>query len=246
MSAAASVVVEFDQKRDSGDAPSCIPRGCRCSCLERNRLQELVLSDLWRQIQTTPNAGSGYVYSATSGKLPLALIVDFVLAVVVVGPLITSCWRSGWMAADAAADALPAESRIVSFGCVACGLVSANALSLTTPSLERLAAYGRGSKCRFFVVSKLFTLVSFACCMLLWKGWWDVCDVLCADWPAEVEVTALAGSTAVIGALRHSRSLVGFPLSYCLDEATTYFHVRTFSKDNGVSFCSIGYPCVCF
>jgi hypothetical protein len=151
----------------------------------------------------TPAAATAATHDNNSGVFRL-LVLDFVLGHVVVGPLITACWRAAWIGFNLFVDGYlfinnPGMGTAV---CVLIGIVATNCLCVfvspylslweeesakkrerckKTGSVECLSVSGGGNTLCFYFVSRCYTLFTFLSVMIFWKGWWDVCELEGAD-----------------------------------------------------------------
>ena len=59
--------------------------------------------------------------------------------------------------------------------CVSIGVLLGNVLAALAHRMRAMAKGLQGLS--FVLVTRLFTLLSFACTIILWKGWWNVCEL---------------------------------------------------------------------
>ncbi len=191
-------------------------------------LRDLVLADVC--FQTTGSTPKASVPSTAKLRrwLPASLAADFLFAQLLLGPLITACWRGAWLTFNLfldGDDGVP--SWRVALGCVCAGFLLTNALAQTRPlwgAVPEGAEAKKGHRLRFFLKSRCYTVVSFFSTMVLWKGGWDVWSLASEDHA----VTGACGLTAgivLLTGLRRVRAGVGFALAFTVDEAATYFRI---------------------
>ena len=171
------------------------------------------------------------------------LVLDFLLGQLVLGPLITACWRGAWIGFNVALDdhVLRHASPLANTAaCVFLGLVAVNALYRLCPVIRACALRAAESRVRFFVVSRAFTFLSFGSSMMLWKGWWQFCDLLTGStWTGAAGLLMLAFPVMVI--MGGTRSCIGFPLSLCVDDSDTYVNLTYYSTSWTKSKVSLGF-----
>ena len=197
------------------------------------------LSTLFRRDVLLHLHSNSQVFSLTSHDRPMFcfLVADFFLGHLLVGPLITVCWRAAWIGFNQLVDDYlfrfnPAAGTAV---CVVIGVAATNALcAFVAPYLvlweealrrsSRAAAERKrqvANAAQYFAVSRVYTLVSFLSCMILWKGWWDVCEREGFDVDTGLFMFVI-GLMSLVG-LRSSRTAVAFPLVFSTDRKRDYF-----------------------
>ncbi len=177
--------------------------------------KDLVVNDICRQVDTPPTA------KFKRWLLP-SMCADYVLAQLVIGPLITSCWRSAWLSFNLL---IGGPSFITASICVISGLALANLLCQTGHLWTSISGQSSRSL-KFFLTSRSYTVFSFGSSMVLWKGAWDLCKLLKFGKNFEVALVVLALGTLSSAVLRHSRAGVGFPLVFSAsDEPSSYYKV---------------------
>ena len=170
--------------------------------------------------------------SSNGRRIVPFLVLDLVIGHLVVGPLITACWRAAWIGLrlllDFHFEAFPGAGTAV---CVFTGIVATNILcAVASPLLndwEEATNDGRFiSRLNFCLVSRFYTLATFLSNIILWKGWWEVSK--CAGNDVDTGLFTLTVGLMTLVCLRSGRSAVGFPLVFQTDRRTGYFRREMF------------------
>ena len=160
------------------------------------------------------------------------LVTDLVIGHLVIGPLITACWRAAWIGLRLLLDFHFEEAPGVGAAiCVFAGVVATNTLcALASPLLdaweeatgdERLI-----SRLNFCLVSRFYTATTFLSNIILWKGWWEVSKYAGSD--VDTGLFTLAIGLMTLVCLRSGRSAMGFPLVFQTDRRMGYFRREMF------------------
>ena len=157
------------------------------------------------------------------------LVLDLVVGHLVIGPLITACWRAAWISLDLCFEAAPGG--VGTAACVLTGVVASNVLLFASPALdtwEESTSDDRRfiSGFVFYLVSRCYTVASFLSSIVLWKGWWEVSK--CAGSDVDTGLFTLVIGLMTLVCLRSGRSAMAFPLVFQTDRRTGYFHRQTF------------------
>lgn len=82
-------------------------------------------------------------------------------------------------------------------------------------------------KFKFVLLSRLFTLSSFCSTVVLWKGWWDACEVMFMVPNQMAHLTSLALMLVVVilgmTLAGYARSNLAFPLVFSIDQEHKYY-----------------------
>jgi len=169
------------------------------------------------------------------------IAADFILGQVILGPLITCCWRSAWTLLDVLLDAASNLAPEWALGalCAAFGVTCANLLSLFGAHMAARAAgvlnrkaRSSSSHARFLLISRCFTILSFSTAVMTWKGGWASVEIVLGHGPRAGLIAAAFG---VLGAAMtgHARALVAWPLNIGLDRVgDEYFRAREIKGQN--------------
>ena len=110
-------------------------------------------------------------------SLPLSLLADFLLGQFLISPLLTMCWRSGWLLADWIFDSLLPANKTM-------GFVISLALGTFLTIIFRFIIFVPStflssiSVVAQFVISRVFTVMYFCAYMMMWRGWWNILALL--------------------------------------------------------------------
>ena len=159
------------------------------------------------------------------------LIYDFLLAQLVIGPLYIFTWRGTWQNADALFDQQIFSGNLyMSTLCVLClGTMVSASLTFTQYKIKAWAL--NGSQPRFFLISRLFTVMGFYSDLLIWKGIWGFFDYIVYRRVNGTWVTSLCTSiisTLILFMLRSVKSSIGSPMGMGIDRRKLYVSVSTF------------------
>jgi len=105
------------------------------------------------------------------------LLLDLLLGQFIICPLITCCWRSGWLLGDYLIDSLllPGKPNL--------GILLSVGLGTTITGLLRCVNFAPGLPTSLpsvphVLISRTFTIVYFCTYMLVWRGWWGLLTFL--------------------------------------------------------------------
>ena len=159
------------------------------------------------------------------------LIYDFLLAQLVIGPLYIFTWRGTWQNADALFDQqIFSGDLYMSTLCVLLlGTMVSASLTFTQYKIKAWAL--NGSQSRFFLISRLFTVMGFYSDLLIWKGIWGFFDYIVYRQVNGTWVTSLFTSiisTLILFMLRSVKSSIGSPMGMGIDRRKLYVSVSTF------------------
>ena len=165
------------------------------------------------------------------GVVPF-LVLDLLVGHLVIGPLITACWRAAWIGfrllLDFHFEEAPGLGTAV---CVFTGIVATNTLcALASPFLDAWEEATNDGRCvsrlNFGLVSRFYTVTTFLSNIILWKGWWEVSKYAGSD--VDTGLFTLAIGLMTLVCLRSGRSAVGFPLVFQTDRRMGYFRREMF------------------
>lgn len=182
--------------------------------------------------RNTANANGNRITPRDKSVVPF-LVVDLVVGHLVIGPLITACWRAAWIGFRLLLDFHFEEAPGVGTAvCVLTGIVSTNVLcALASPFLDAWEEATNDddrfiSRLNFGLVSRFYTVTTFLSNIILWKGWWEVSK--CAGSDVDTGLFTLAIGLMTLVCLRSGRSAVGFPLVFQTDRRMGYFRREMF------------------
>lgn len=160
------------------------------------------------------------------------LVLDLLVGHLLIGPLITACWRAAWIGFRLLLDFHFEEAPGVGTAvCVFTGILATNILcTFASPFLdawEESTDDGRFiSSLNFCLVSRFYTVTTFLSNIILWKGWWEVSKYAGSD--VDTGLFTLAIGLMTVVCLRSGRSAVGFPLVFQTDRRKGYFRREMF------------------
>ena len=157
------------------------------------------------------------------------LVLDLLVGHLVIGPLITACWRAAWIFLDLYFEGVPGG--VGTAVCVATGVVASNVLLFASPTLDTWEESSNDdrrvtSSLIFFLVSRCYTVAAFLSSIILWKGWWGLSK--CAGNDVDTGLFTLVIGLMTLVCLRSGRSAMAFPLVFQTDRRMGYFRRQTF------------------
>ena len=165
-----------------------------------------------------------------NNNLWICLLVDFLLIQLVVGPFTVCIWRGAWKSYDYIFNAiflpLKFDPTYIGLICFSSGVITSIVIALSYREMDSIAK--RAGTVRYFIVSRVYSMMRFLIALLYWKGIFDMLDhSYTKDWLVSHFSVALASSALfIIGAFKSAA--ITPPLGINLDKANDYINISTF------------------
>lgn len=139
------------------------------------------------------------------------------------GPLVIFTWRGTWHNIDALFDQLIFSSlKLSNLFALFTGIAISAILSFNQYKIKVFASEGL----KFYVISRLFSIVSFYSDLLQWKGIWGFFNYIIGS-SEIVSLTSFAIASCILWGSKTCKSTLGAPFGIGLDRSDYYIAVST-------------------
>ena len=170
------------------------------------------------QLYTQKSSHSAFSFSAA--------VYDFMFVQFIATPAFVIAWRGTWENADTVFDELicKGDLTLTTILSLAVGIVGSAPLIVFQGAIARFAA--GGSRLKFILVSRGFTMARFYCDLIMWKGVWNLLDyVVGTTW--QLSLACLFCASGFLTVIRTFKATLGTPFGIRFDRPSVYISVPT-------------------
>jgi len=195
-------------------------------------LSMLLLVDFEKQYFPVPS----HVKSSLSSswiRLYLLLWLDWILCILVFGPLGLAWWRGAWGVSDLVLYQMISKDDILKLSLIylSVGLLGVSFCEICHHGIRAFA--GNVGTIRHTLTARVFSVVWGFLDLLLWKGVWDGTDYVVGDrWHLAIVTVGL--TIAILTLTRTCRTAISFPIGTSVDHPSLHISANTLLKSRGI------------